>query len=43
MMCESSLTMVPLDDPPKLVFEDVIEHGYDASEVTKLKGIMDRK
>ena len=38
MMGETSLTFVPFDDPPKKVFEEVIEHGYDGSDITKVKG-----
>jgi hypothetical protein len=38
MMGESSITFIPLDDPIKDVLEDVIEHVYDGSDVTKVRG-----
>ena len=38
MMGESSLSFIPLDDPSKAVLEDVIEHGFDGSDVTKVRG-----
>ena len=38
MMGETSLTFIPLDDPIKKPFEEIIENGYDGSDVTKLKG-----
>jgi hypothetical protein len=37
-MGETSLTFIPLDDPIKKPFEEIIENGYDGSDVTKLKG-----
>ena len=55
MMCESSLTFIPLDDPVKevklssydiglyisvvsKVAEEVIEKGFDGSDIIKIKG-----
>jgi hypothetical protein len=38
MMGENSLTFIPFDDPQKKVFEEVAEHGFDGSDVTKVKG-----
>ena len=38
MMGETSLTFIPLDDPIKKPFEEIIEIGYDGSDVTKMKG-----
>ena len=39
MMCETSITLIPFDDPSKKILEEIIEYGYDRSEVTKVKGI----
>ena len=38
MMGESSLTCIPIDDPIKDVLEEVVEYGYDGSDVTKIRG-----
>ena len=38
MMGESSQTCIPLDAPTKKVLEEVIEHGFDGSDVTKVRG-----
>ena len=38
MMGECNLTLIPFDDPTKKILEEVIEHGYDGSDVTKVKG-----
>ena len=38
MMGENSLTFIPFDDPPKAVFERVVEDRFDGSDKTKVKG-----
>ena len=38
MMEENSLTFIPFDDPPKAVFERVVEDRFDGSDKTKVKG-----
>lgn len=38
MMGESSLTFIPLDDPDKKVAEEVIEKGYDGSDIARVEG-----
>ena len=38
MMGECNLTLIPFDDPTKKILEEVIEHGYNGSDVTKVKG-----
>ena len=40
MMSESSLTFIALDDPDKVVAKEVIEKGFDGSDVTKIIGLV---
>ena len=38
-LCEACITLILFDDSSKKILEDIIEHGYDGSEVTKVKVI----